>query len=39
MRYATGPAGSHAGSYDGLRISVGTDSEIDTLLAALRDIL
>lgn len=39
MSYATGPAGSPAGTYDGLRITVGTDAEIDTLLAALRDIL
>ncbi|HEY1187033.1 MAG TPA: histidinol-phosphate transaminase [Gemmata sp.] len=39
MSYATGPVGAPAGAYDGLRISVGTDAEIDQLLAALGDTL
>jgi histidinol-phosphate aminotransferase len=39
MNYAVGPVGSPDGPYDGLRISVGTDTEIDRLLALLREIL
>jgi histidinol-phosphate aminotransferase len=39
MSYATGPVGSPEGEYDGLRISVGTDAEIDRLLTELRAIL
>ncbi len=39
MNYAVGPQGSGPGGYDGLRISVGTDGEIDRLLAALREVL
>ncbi|MDY3556775.1 histidinol-phosphate transaminase [Gemmata sp. JC717] len=40
MSYAAGPVGHPEGSaYDGLRISVGTDTEIDQLCAALRVIL
>lgn len=39
MSYAAGPVGAPDGSYDGLRITVGTDAEIDRLLAELRAIL
>ena len=39
MNYATGPVGAPDGNYDGLRISVGSDDEIDRLLAALGAIL
>jgi histidinol-phosphate aminotransferase len=39
MNYPVGPAGSLSGSYDGLRISVGTDAEIDKLLEELHSIL
>jgi histidinol-phosphate aminotransferase len=39
MSYPVGPAGAPDGPYDGLRISVGTDAEIDQLFAALRVIL
>lgn len=39
MNYPIGPTGSPAGQYDGLRISVGTDAEIDRLLNELRSIL
>jgi histidinol-phosphate aminotransferase len=39
MNYAVGPVGAPEGAYDGLRISVGSDPEIDQLLAALRVIL
>jgi histidinol-phosphate aminotransferase len=39
MSYPAGPAGSPEGAYDGLRISVGTDAEIDRLLTELRTIL
>ena len=39
MNYAAGPLGATEGAYDGLRISVGTDAEIDTLLSALKAIL
>jgi histidinol-phosphate aminotransferase len=39
MNYPVGPAGAPAGDYDGLRISVGTDLEIDRLLGELRAIL
>ncbi|MBN9122714.1 MAG: histidinol-phosphate transaminase [Planctomycetes bacterium] len=39
MSYPAGPVGALEGPYDGLRISVGTDAEIDQLLASLRDIL
>ena len=39
MNYPVGPAGSPDGPYDGLRISVGSDAEIDRLLAELRLIL
>jgi histidinol-phosphate aminotransferase len=39
MSYPVGPAGAPDGSYDGLRISVGTDAEIDKLLAELKTIL
>jgi histidinol-phosphate aminotransferase len=39
MSYPVGPVGSPNGPYDGLRISVGTDAEIDQLLGALRVIL
>ena len=39
MSYPAGPTGSPDGPYDGLRISVGTDAEIDKLLAELRTIL
>jgi histidinol-phosphate aminotransferase len=39
MSYPVGPVGSPDGPYDGLRISVGTDAEIDRLLAELRQIL
>ena len=35
MNYPAGPLGSPEGPYDGLRISVGTDAEIDKLLAEL----
>jgi histidinol-phosphate aminotransferase len=39
MSYATGPRGTGDSRYDGLRISVGTDAEIDRLLAELKAIL
>jgi histidinol-phosphate aminotransferase len=39
MTYATGPVGSSDGHYDGLRISVGSDAEIDRLLTDLRAVL
>ena len=39
MSYPAGPVGSPDGPYDGFRISVGTDAEIDQLLAELRAIL
>lgn len=39
MSYAGGPVGTPEGPYDGLRISVGTDPEIDKLLAELKAIL
>jgi histidinol-phosphate aminotransferase len=39
MCYPTGPVGSPEGEYDGLRISVGTDAEIDKLLMELKTIL
>jgi len=39
MNYPTGPIGSSAGTYDGLRISVGTDAEIDRLLTELKGIV
>jgi histidinol-phosphate aminotransferase len=39
MNYPAGPVGSPDGGYDGLRISVGTDTEIDKLLAELKAIL
>jgi histidinol-phosphate aminotransferase len=39
MNYPAGPTGSPEGAYDGLRISVGTDAEIDKLLAELKAIL
>ena len=39
MNYAVGPVGAPDGPYAGLRISVGTDAEIDKLLAELRAIL
>jgi histidinol-phosphate aminotransferase len=38
MNYPVGPEGESAGAYDGLRISVGTDAEIDRLLTELRAI-
>jgi histidinol-phosphate aminotransferase len=39
MSYPAGPVGSPEGAYDGLRISVGTDAEVDKLLGELRAIL
>ena len=39
MSYAAGPVGAPTGPYDGLRITVGTDAEIDRLLTELRAIL
>lgn len=39
MSYAAGPIGSPDGAYGGLRISVGTDAEIDKLLTELKAIL
>lgn len=39
MNYAAGPIGAPDGPYAGLRISVGTDAEIDKLLAELRALL
>ncbi len=39
MNYAAGPVGAPEGAYDGLRITVGSDTEIDQLLAALKAIL
>ena len=39
MSYAAGPVGAPDGVYDGLRVTVGTDAEIDTLLAELKAIL
>ena len=39
MSYPDGPVGAPEGPYDGLRISVGTDAEIDKLLAELKAIL
>jgi histidinol-phosphate aminotransferase len=39
MNYQVGPEGSPTGGYDGLRISVGTDEEIDRLLEELTKIL
>jgi histidinol-phosphate aminotransferase len=39
MNYPAGPTGAPAGAYDGLRISVGTDTEITQLLTTLRGIL
>jgi histidinol-phosphate/aromatic aminotransferase/cobyric acid decarboxylase-like protein len=40
VRYMNFPeiAWSDSGRVDGLRITVGTDEEIDTLLAAMKDI-
>jgi len=39
MNYPIGPTGMPEGRYDGLRISVGTDAEIDRLLEELGSIL
>lgn len=39
MSYPAGPVGSPEGPYAGLRISVGTDAEIDRLFTELRVIL
>ena len=39
MSYAVGPVGSPDGPYDGLRVSVGTDAEVDKLLSELKAIL
>jgi histidinol-phosphate aminotransferase len=39
MNYPSCPAGTPEGSYDGLRISVGSNAEIDRLLDELRSIL
>ena len=39
MSYPAGPVGAPEGAYDGLRITVGTDAEIDRLLAELKAIL
>lgn len=39
MSYPAGPVGSPEGPYAGLRISVGTDAEIDRLFTELRGIL
>ncbi len=39
MSYPVGPLGAPEGAYDGLRISVGTDAEIDKLLHELKAIL
>ncbi|WP_227255096.1 histidinol-phosphate transaminase [Frigoriglobus tundricola] len=39
MNYPVGPIGSPPGAYDGLRMSVGTDAEIDRLLEELRGIV
>ena len=39
MSYPAGPVGAPNGPYDGLRITVGTDAEIDRLLAELDAIL
>ncbi|HEV3437555.1 MAG TPA: histidinol-phosphate transaminase, partial [Gemmata sp.] len=39
MNYPIGPTGTPEGRYDGLRISVGTDAEIDRLLEELGSIL
>ena len=39
MSYPVGPVDSPDGPYEGLRISVGTDAEIDKLLAELKAIL
>jgi histidinol-phosphate aminotransferase len=39
MNYPVGPAGSPPGGYDGLRISVGTDAEIDRLFEELSKIV
>jgi histidinol-phosphate aminotransferase len=39
MSYPAGPVGAPEGAYDGLRISVGTEAEIDRLLTELRTIL
>jgi histidinol-phosphate aminotransferase len=39
MNYPIGPTGTSEGSYDGLRISVGTDQEIDRLLEEISKIL
>ncbi len=39
MSYAVGPVGAPEGAYDGLRISVGSDAEIDRLLTELRALL
>jgi len=39
MNYPAGPVGAPEGPYDGLRISVGTDAEIDQLLTRLRVIM
>lgn len=39
MSYAVGPVGAPDGPYDGLRITVGTDAEIDKLLTELKSLL
>jgi histidinol-phosphate aminotransferase len=39
MSYPAGPVGAPGGTYAGLRISVGTDAEVDKLLAELKAIL
>ena len=39
MSYPAGPVGAPDGPYDGLRITVGTDAEVDRLLTELRAIL
>ena len=39
MNYPIGPTGTPPGNYDGLRISVGTEAEIDRLLEELSEIL
>ena len=39
MSYATGPVGAPDGAYAGLRITVGTDTEIDRLLEVLKTLV
>jgi histidinol-phosphate aminotransferase len=39
MNYSAGPVGEPDGPYAGLRISVGTDAEVDRLMAELKAIL